>query len=243
MTVIVTMAGLGTRFSSNGYAVPKHMIKARGRPLFDWSMASLRQFFEQKFIFACLQEHDTDWIMQRAVQLGIQEVEICARASVSRGQAETAYDVTAAAKKSSPLWVFNIDTYIKDGLSPADLGPHDGCIHVFETDKPGMSYVSFEDGSYISDIAEKEMISNWATVGMYGFKSVDFFRSLYELAYRDGAVPESRGERYIAPIYKLALKDGAVVAPKLGPRDVHVLGTPGEVKIFDPSVAPPFGGG
>lgn len=41
MTVIITMAGLGSRFRKIGYAVPKYMINAKGRTLFDWAMDSL----------------------------------------------------------------------------------------------------------------------------------------------------------------------------------------------------------
>ena len=41
MTVIITMAGLGSRFYKAGYDCPKYMIEARGKTLFEWSMDSL----------------------------------------------------------------------------------------------------------------------------------------------------------------------------------------------------------
>ena len=40
--VVITMAGLGSRFREVGYDVPKYMIEARGKTLFEWSMESLR---------------------------------------------------------------------------------------------------------------------------------------------------------------------------------------------------------
>lgn len=41
MTIIITMAGLGSRFKKAGYNCPKYMIEAKGKTLFDWSMDSL----------------------------------------------------------------------------------------------------------------------------------------------------------------------------------------------------------
>ena len=51
MPVIITMAGMGSRFTREGYTVPKYKIFARGRTLFDWSMLSLADFFNEHFIF------------------------------------------------------------------------------------------------------------------------------------------------------------------------------------------------
>ena len=42
ITVIITMAGLGTRFRKAGYQVPKYMIEAKGKTLFEWSLDSLK---------------------------------------------------------------------------------------------------------------------------------------------------------------------------------------------------------
>ena len=41
MTIIITMAGLGSRFKKAGYDCPKYMIEAKGKTLFEWSMDSL----------------------------------------------------------------------------------------------------------------------------------------------------------------------------------------------------------
>lgn len=71
MTVIVAMAGEGSRFRTKGYEEAKYMIRTRGKPLFEWSMKSLHNFFDEYFIFACLIEHDDIWIKQDAAAMGI----------------------------------------------------------------------------------------------------------------------------------------------------------------------------
>ena len=50
MNIIITMAGEGKRFKDIGYDVPKHLIKAKGKTLFEWSILSLSNFFDNNFI-------------------------------------------------------------------------------------------------------------------------------------------------------------------------------------------------
>jgi len=100
-----------------------------------------------------------------------------------------------------------------------------------------MSFVKYNENGNVVDLAEKVAISNWATVGLYGFESAALYKQLYTEAYLAGGIEEFGGERYIAPIYKLLLKSGKLVcAPKLDLEAVNVLGTPKEVLRFDPFV-------
>ncbi len=45
MKVIITMAGLGSRFKAIGIEKPKYQIVANGKSLYEWSMLSLEDFF------------------------------------------------------------------------------------------------------------------------------------------------------------------------------------------------------
>jgi len=236
------MAGAGSRFRREGYEVPKYMIRARGKTLFEWSMESLRSFFDQRFVFACLAEHDHQWITERASALGINQLSVVPRTVLSLGQAETAYDVLDHTAANEEIWIYNIDTYIERGLSPYDMDGHLGCVHVFESRNPGMSFVRYDEHGRVVELAEKKVISAWATVGVYGFASAGLYRQLYEQAYHAGGIEEIGGERYVAPIYQLLLRQGKpLCAPKLDLSAVHILGTPVEVQKFDPKVKPPFG--
>ena len=46
MKIIVTAAGRGKRFYDFGINKPKYMIYARHKPLFYWSIMSLKSFFD-----------------------------------------------------------------------------------------------------------------------------------------------------------------------------------------------------
>ena len=243
MTVLITMAGLGSRFKERGYRPPKFRIMARGRSLMDWSLSSLQAFFRERFIFACLEEEDGAWIRSTAAALGIAEVVVAKRSGVSRGQAETAFDALMHADPSEPLWIYNIDTCVRpDAMRPQDLGTAVGCIPVFRCSEPNMSFVRYGADDDVIEVAEKRPISDWATVGLYGFSSAACFAKYYEEAYDRERIRLMQGERYVAPIYELMLIEGRrLVAPRLEPDDVHILGTPAQVLAFDPTAQPPFG--
>jgi len=236
------MAGAGSGFRSRGYLVPKHMILARGKTLFEWSLESLRPFFDHHFIFACLLEHDGLWVEAQARAMGIKYVTVVKRRAISLGQAHTVHDVLNRAVPNDPIWIYSIDTYIRRGLAPCCLLGHQGCVPVFKSIDPGMSFVRYDEDGEVIELAEKNVISNWATVGLYGFQSASLYRELYQQSYCNGIVSEAHGERYVAPMYQLLLQAGmSISAPQLNGGDVHVLGSPAEVLAFDSNCMPPFG--
>jgi hypothetical protein len=237
------MAGLGSRFKEKGYLPPKFRIMARGRTLMDWSLLSLQAFFAERFVFACLDQEDGDWICSAAAALGITDTVIAKRPGVSRGQAETAFDALGHVNPSEPLWIYNIDTCVQpNAMRPQDLGTAAGCVPVFPCSEPNMSFVRYGSGEDVVEIAEKRPISRWATVGLYGFRSAACFAEYYEDAYDHGRIRLTRGERYVAPIYELMLTRGLrVAAPRLAMEDVTILGTPAQVLAFDPAAQPPVG--
>jgi len=209
----------------------------------DWSLISLRAFYGQRFVFACLDEEDEDWIHSSAATLGISEVIVAKRPGLSRGQAETAFDALVHVDRSQPLWIYNIDTCVAPNvMRPEDLGTAMGCVPVFPCTEPNMSFVRYGSGNDVIEIAEKHPISDWATVGLYGFHSAACFAEHYKDAYDRGRIQITNSERYIAPMYRLLLIQGErIVAPRLEQDDVKILGTPAQVLSFDPAAQPPFG--
>ena len=243
MTVLVTMAGAGSRFKEKGYLPPKFRIMARGRSLMDWSLMSMQAFFGERFVFACLDEEDGHWIRSTAWALGIGEAVVAKRSGVSRGQAETAFDALIHVDPTQPLWIYNIDTSVApNAMRPGDLGSYAGCVPVFHCNDRNMSFVRYGAGDELVEIAEKEPISSWATVGLYGFRSASCFADHYHEAYSGECIQVAHGERYVAPIYGLMITNGErIVAPRLETNDVNILGTPAQILTFDPKAQPPFG--
>lgn len=242
MTVLIAMAGRGQRFTDAGYAVPKYRIRANGRSLLEWSLLSMQDFFDDLFVFACLGGEDKHWIASTAKALGIADVAFHERTEVSAGQAQTVFDARSMYALDAPLWIYNIDTYVASGMHPNQMDGFSGCIPVFNSKSPNMSFVAYDDDGKVSRLAEKQPISAWATVGLYGFRSAADYDRIYQSAMVEWKSNCSYGELYVAPLYNLLLSEGAkLCAPKLNSNDVHILGTPAQLANFDPRALPPLG--
>ena len=244
MTVIITMAGHGQRFLNSGYKVPKYKIYARNKSLFEWSISSLELFYDHSFILACLDDVDQEWISEILKKRGIKDYKFVLRNAVSKGQAETAFDSMTSLHDDDPVWIYNIDTYISDSaLNPHLLLDSLACIPVFRSTLKNMSYVKFDPKGQVQDIQEKKTISEWASLGLYGFATPQIYKDLYCSFYQTSSIHANEGtEEYIAPLFSLLIAQNMKIsAPFIDLKSVHILGTPDDVQEFDPSAMPPFG--
>ena len=75
-------------------------------------------------------------------------------------------------------------------------------------------------------IAEKKRISNLASIGLYGFKSMELFQALAEKQLKSAETVH--GEHYIAPMLERVIKEGKHVSlPRIN--GVRLFGTPKEL--------------
>lgn len=230
MNIVITMAGLGLRFREAGYTVPKYQIEVRGKTLFEWSMSSLENFFDETFIFLVRRKDNaTDFIKSSCAKLGI-DAKIIELDKLTRGQAETAMFASKFWAVDEPLLIYNIDTYVEPGQLRPELLRGAGFIPCFTAEGTHWSFVKLgEDGKAV-EVREKERISNHCSIGAYYFESARLYSELYENFYRSDS---GRVEQYIAPIYNLLIARGAdVFIQDIAAEFVHVLGTPAEVETF-----------
>ena len=125
MTVVITMAGLGSRFRKEGYKMPKYQIEAHGRTLFDWSMESLKGFAdpENDYIFVVRKEDDAEeFIRSSCEKIGITNVTVIGSDYLTDGQATTAMLAKDVWDKESALMIYNIDTYVEAYEKAAPTG-------------------------------------------------------------------------------------------------------------------------
>jgi len=237
LNVVITMAGRGSRFYEAGYKVPKYEIMAHDRSLFEWSMLSLKNFLTEntRVIFICLEENkSSDFVLRQTKALGLTDVHIVEIKEVTDGQATTAYLSQELWNPEWPLLIYNIDTYVKPhALKPSDIRPgSDGWVPCFQVPGEHWSFVKLGDDGWAVDLAEKQRISDYASIGLYWFSHAGRYVDLYDRFFRDRK-NLVRGEKYIAPLYRQLLTEGGKVSiTDLHPTDVHVLGTPPELERF-----------
>ena len=240
LEIVITMGGLGSRFKKVGYTVPKYMIKAKGKTLFEWSLLSLKDFDKvaAEYIFIARNEDGIDvkgFITEECNMLGIKNFHIELLDYQTDGQATTAMLGAKFWNENNALLVYNIDTYVEPyEMKFSDLHG-DGFIPCFNAEGEHWSFVKLNESGEAVEIKEKVRISDNCTVGAYYFKTCSLYVQLYNEFYSDEAVLKdiANGEKYIAPLYNYLLsKGGKVYISKLDPARVHVLGTPEELDAF-----------
>lgn len=243
-SVIITMAGLSQRFKDAGFGSPKFMLDVRGRPMFDWALDSLSGFAAAGWKFTFVARADVSvrrFIVSRTRKLGILTDSIVSLEATTRGQAESAVIGATAAHggDSLPLVIFNVDTFVQPkSLNPSDVQRSDGWMPCFPGTGSAWSFVKVNERGNATDVAEKQRISKWASVGLYGFRTKELFVKTYH-DYLNHWHKEG-SELFVAPLYKILLAESRqIVVPKLKAKDVTALGTPTEVIRFDDKFNPP----
>lgn len=235
MVIVITMAGLGSRFKEIGFNEPKYKIKAHGKTLFEWSMDSLIGYNKNvsKYYFIVrVEDNSSDFIKQKVARYGITNIEIIEIDYLTDGQATTAILAGETWDKNEELLIYNIDTYVETNQMNYEEIRGDGFIPCFIAEGAHWSFVKLDESGKALEVREKVRVSDNCTLGAYYFKSCALYEQLYNECYEiDGKL--EKGERYIAPLYNYLIeKGGSVYISNVPFKTVHVLGTPEELNFF-----------
>lgn len=235
--VVITMGGLGSRFRKMGYTVPKYMIEAKGKTLFEWSMISLEGYKEQvdKYIFVAMKDESCDvegFVKEKCAELGLPDCHVILLDYLTDGQATTAMLAQKYWNPEHALLIYNIDTYVEAGEMNSVELKGQGFIPCFRAPGDHWSFVRLDESGKVVEIKEKQRISDHCTLGAYYFKSCKLYKELYEEYYSSNETLVN-GEKYVAPLYDYLLSKGGEIYISDVPADkVHVLGTPEELQAF-----------
>ena len=237
LDIVITMGGLGSRFRKAGYNVPKYMIEAKGKTLFDWSLISLEGYRDRadRFIFIAMQDEEADvetFIREKCAKLDIKDPEIIMLDHLTDGQATTAMLAEKYWDPEHALLIYNIDTYVEPGcMNSAEL-KGDGFIPCFQAEGDHWSFVRLNESGKVVEIKEKQRISSHCTLGAYYFKSCRLYKELYDEFYIK-TEHNVKGEKYVAPLYDYLLSiGGEIYISDVSAEQVHVLWTPEELEGF-----------
>ena len=231
------MGGLGSRFRKAGYTVPKYMIEAKGKTLFEWSMISLDGYKKDvnQYIFIAMKEEGIDiegFIKGKCQELEIVNYHLILLDYLTDGQATTATLAEKYWNQEHALLIYNIDTYVEPGQMNSEELKGDGFIPCFKAEGDHWSFVRLDDQGRVVEIKEKQRISDHCTLGAYYFKTCGLYKKLYDEYYSEEK-NLVKGEKYVAPLYDYLLsKGGEIYISDIAPERVHVLGTPEELEYF-----------
>lgn len=236
LDIVITMAGLGSRFREAGYNVPKFMIEAHGKSLFEWSMLSLVDLFPHtECVHFIVRKEDNagNFIRDICKKFSLAKINIIEIDYLTAGQAASCYLAKDAWNKDNGLVVYNIDTFVEPYNIKFSHIKGDGLIPCFIGEGDHWSFVAVDDNYKAVEVKEKKRISPYCSLGLYYFKSCRLYEKIYKECYIDKKLELQKNEEYIAPMYDYMLNNGYdVYISCIDIKALHALGTPSELDIF-----------
>ena len=235
MNIVIPMAGLGTRFSQEGFKEPKPLIKINGKTLVEHSIESLN--LDGRYIFITRGYENVDYNLQlseilKSIVPDCTEIQIN---QTTRGAAETCLFAKDLINNESPLVITNCDqrlewnasdfvSYIKDDM--------DGIIVTHDSINPKHSFAVVNEDNDVISMHEKEPVSSHALIGLHywkhGYDFVTSAETLLELFSKN-----NRPECYISETYNFLINNWKKIkAYDINPSEYIPLGTPYDLSIY-----------
>jgi dTDP-glucose pyrophosphorylase len=105
----------------------------------------------------------------------------------------------------------------------------DGCILTFKSSHPKWSFVKIDDNNLITYVAEKNPISDNATVGIYFWKKgSDYVKYAEQMIDKN---IRTNNEFYVCPVYNEAINDGKKIKSYMI-KEMWGMGTPEDLNLF-----------
>lgn len=230
ITVVIPMAGNGSRFTKAGYLDPKPLIPVRGKPMISWVVENL-SIPNAKFVFVIRADYPES--CRSYLETIAPGCSIIVVNTVTEGAACTVLLAKEHINTDTPLLIANSDQFIEfDAIEFVQsflTSDEDGKISTFDGDRnPKWSYASVKDG-YVTEVREKDPISDHATTGIYMWKrGSDFVRFAEQMIGKNIRV---NNEFYTVPVYNEAIQAGLKITISKCTR-MWGLGVPEDLEYF-----------
>jgi dTDP-glucose pyrophosphorylase len=228
--ILIPMAGNGSRFFKAGYKDPKPLIDVDGKPMIQRVIENIG--IPGDYIFIVQSEHYKKYNLETNLSEFAPGCKIIQVDRVTDGAARTALLATEYINSSRPLVIANSDQLLEWDNSEfiaqlLEIGC-DGNMALFFANETKWSYAKIQNNKIV-EVAEKVVISNNASTGVYGWsKGADYVKYAKQMIEKDIRV---NNEFYICPVYNEAIQDHRRILP-LFVEKMHGLGTPEDLEIY-----------
>jgi len=207
LNVLIPMAGAGSRFAKAGYTFPKPLIDVNGKPMIQVVVENLGLL--ANYIFVVQKEHREKYNLDTMLNLIAQDCKIVEVDGLTEGAACTALLAKEYIDNDNPLFFANSDQFVE--WDPVEFMYNmqekhaDGGIVSFKATHPKWSFAKVDDNGLVTEVAEKNPISDNATVGYYYWKKgSDFVKYAEQMIEKDIRV---NNEFYVCPVFNEAIED------------------------------------
>ena len=231
MNILIPMAGAGSRFQQAGYTFPKPLIDVMGKPMIQVVVENLN--IDATFTFVVQREHREQYNLDTMLNLIAPGCNIVEQSTAPEGAAKTTLLAKSIIDNDEPLLLVNSDQFLEWNSSEfmykmveQNL---DGGIVTFRATHPKWSFAKIDKHGYVTEVAEKNPISDIATVGIYYWKhGSDYVKYAEQMIEKDIRV---NNEFYVCPVYNEAVADGKRIKT-FDIEKMWGLGTPEDLQTF-----------
>jgi HAD superfamily hydrolase (TIGR01509 family) len=231
LNVLIPMAGAGSRFEQAGYTFPKPLIEVKGKPMIQVVIENLN--IDANYIYLVQKSHREKYNLDTLLNLITPGCKIIEVNGITEGSAITTLLAKELINNDNPLLIANSDQFIEwdsnEFMYKMQETGADGGILTFTATHPKWSFVKTNEHGYVTEVAEKNPISDIATVGIYYWaKGSDYVASAIQMISKN---IRTNNEFYICPTFNEA------IANKKNIRTFHInkmwgLGTPEDLRYF-----------
>lgn len=231
LTVLIPMAGAGSRFAQQGYTFPKPLIEVRGKPMIQLVVENLG--IKANYIFIVQKEHYEKYNLQYLLNLIAPGCKIVQVDGLTEGAACTTLLAKEYIDNDRPLLIANSDQFMvwnpSETMYVFSESELDGGILTFHSTHPKWSYAKTDENGFVIEVAEKKPISENATTGVYYWKKgSDYVRYATDMILGNDRV---NNEFYVCPVFNHAIQDGKRI--RIFPIEkMYGIGTPEDLNYF-----------
>ena len=233
MNVLIPMAGAGSRFEKVGYSFPKPLIDVKGKPMIHLVADMLN--LDANFIYIVQKSHREKYNLDTLLNLITPNCKIVEVDGLTEGAACTTLLAKELINNDSPLILSNSDQFIDwdstEFMYKMNEKNFDGGIVCFPATHPKWSFAKTDENGIISEVAEKNPISDQATAGIYYWKQgADYVKYAEQMIEKDIRI---NNEFYVCPVYNEAIGDGKIIYNHSIPAEnMWGLGTPEDLAYY-----------
>lgn len=236
INIVIPMAGQGSRFAKAGYEKPKPFIDVDGKPMIVRVLENLA-YPDARYILIARHEH-----MKKEAEL-VKQIEKEFNAifipidKLTEGTACTVLYARKYINNDEPLLIANsdqiVDMNIADFINDCKDRNLDGSILTFidHYKDPKWSFAKLDENSFVTEVKEKVVISEFATVGIYLYsRGKDFVDASIDMIIENDRV---NNEFYTCPTYNYAIKEGSKIGIyNIEFEQMHGIGTPEDLNLY-----------
>jgi len=231
MNILIPMAGAGSRFQAAGYTFPKPLIDVEGKPMIQVVVDNLN--IDATFIYVVQKEHRLKYNLDTLLNLITPNCKIVEVDGITEGAACTTLLAKEYINNNAPLIMANSDQFLEwdsnEFMYKMIEQKVDGGIVTFTATHPKWSFAKIDKYGYVTEVAEKNPISDIATVGVYYWaKGSDYVKYAEQMISKN---IRTNNEFYTCPTFNEAIGDDKKI--KIFNIDkMWGLGTPEDLKYY-----------